>query len=96
MNLTIDWNAFLLVFTGAIGFTSLIVACFSLGIRMLTNAQNIAPKARKGNQKAQTSESLNLVGAYLLFAVCISALLFGIYLVIPQGLIDSIAQFFAN
>jgi len=81
--ITIDWNAFLLVFVAAIGFTTLIVGCFSIGVRLLTNAQNLSPKARKGNQEAQTAESLNLVGAYLLFAVCLCALAYGIYLIIP-------------
>jgi hypothetical protein len=83
ISINIDWNAFLMVFVAAIGFTSLIVGCFSLGIRLLTNAQNLSSKARKGNQGAQTAESLNLTGAYLLFAVCLCALAYGIYLVIP-------------
>ena len=79
----IDWQAFITVFASAVGFTTLIVACFSLGVRFLTTAQNSAPKARKGNNKAQQVESLNLVGAYLLFAVCLSALAYGIWLIIP-------------
>ena len=83
ISVTINWNAFLQVFAAAIGFTTLIVGCFSIGVRLLTNAQNLSGKARKGNQSAQTSESMNLVGAYLLFAVCVCALAYGIYLVIP-------------
>ncbi|MEY4418583.1 MAG: hypothetical protein RIQ88_1021 [Actinomycetota bacterium] len=83
MSITINWEAFLLVFGAAVGFTTLIVTCFSLGIRMLSNAQGSSGKARKGNFKAQQVESLNMVGAYVLFAVCVSALLYGIYLVIP-------------
>lgn len=79
----IDWNAFMLVLAAAISFTVLIVGCFSFGIRMLTNAQSKANKARKGNLQAQQFEALNLVGAYLLFAVCLSALAYGIYLIIP-------------
>ena len=71
------------VLVAALGFTTLIVACFSLGVRLLTNAQNSAGKARKGNAKAQQSESLNLVGAYLTFAICLSALAYGIYLIVP-------------
>lgn len=67
----------------ALGFSTLIVACFSIGVRLLTDAQNVAGKARKGNTKAMQRESLSLVGAYLAFAVCISALGYGIYLVIP-------------
>jgi hypothetical protein len=83
MIINIDWNAFLLVFAAALGFTGLIVAFFSFGVRFLTNAENIAPKARKGNSKAQQSEALNLIGAYVTFAVCICGLAYGIYLIIP-------------
>jgi hypothetical protein len=83
MEIVVDWNAFLLVFAAALGFTCLIVACFSLGVRLLTNAQNVAPKARKGSSKAQQSEALNLIGAYSVFAICICALAYGIYLIIP-------------
>ena len=83
MEIVIDWNAFLSVFGAALGFTTLIVACFSFGVRFLTNAQNIAPKARKGNNKAQQSEALNLSGAYVFFAICVCALAYGIYLIVP-------------
>ena len=83
MSINVNWNAFLLVFIAAMGFTLLIVTCFSVGVRLLTNAQNVAPKARKGKSKAQQSETLNLVGAYLAFAVCIVALAYGIYLIVP-------------
>jgi hypothetical protein len=83
MNITVNWSAFIQVLVAALGFTTLIVACFSTGVRLLTNAQNVASKARKGNAKAQQSESLNLIGAYLTFAVCLTALAYGIYLVVP-------------
>ena len=83
MLININWNSFLQVLAAAVGFTTLLVACFSIGVRLLTNAENVSAKARKGSSKAQQSESFNLVGAYLAFAVCISALLFGIYLIIP-------------
>ena len=83
MEIKIDWTAFLTVFGAAIGFSTLIVACFALGVRLLTNAQNVAPKARKGQAKAAQEEALNMVGAYLLFAICLCALGFGIFLVLP-------------
>ncbi|MFM8926772.1 MAG: hypothetical protein ACKOFA_01030 [Rhodoluna sp.] len=83
MLININWSSFLQVLIASVGFTTLIVACFSLGVRLLTNAENVSGKARKGNSKAQQTESLNLVGAYLAFAVCISALVYGIYLIIP-------------
>jgi len=83
MLVNINWTSFLLVLGASIGFTTLIVACFSLGVRLLTDAQNVSSKARKGSQKAQQIESLSLVGAYVSFAICLCALAYGIYLVIP-------------
>lgn len=83
MEITINWNAFLLVFAAALGFSSLIVACFSLGVRLMTDAQSIASKARKGNRKAQQREALFLIGSYLTFSICVIALGFGIYLIVP-------------
>lgn len=83
MLININWDSFLLVLLAALGFTTLIVACFSIGVRLLTNAQSVAGKARKGNAKAMQRESLSVVGAYLAFAICLSALAYGIYLVIP-------------
>ncbi len=83
MLININWDSFLQVLAASLGFTTLIVACFSVGVRLLTDAQNASGKARKGNSKALQKESLSLVGAYLAFAVCLSALAYGIYLVIP-------------
>lgn len=83
MLINVNWNSFLLVLAAALGFTTLIVACFSVGVRLLTDAENVSGKARKGNAKAQSKESLSLVGAYVAFGICISALAYGIYLIIP-------------
>jgi len=83
MIININWEAFLTVFLAALGFTSLIVAFFSLGVRFLTDAQNLSAKARKGNTQAQQEEAFYMVGAYVTFAVCICALAYGIYLIIP-------------
>ncbi len=83
MLININWNSFLLVLLASLGFTTLIVACFSVGVRLLTDAQNVSGKARKGNSRAMQRESLSMVGAYLAFAICLSALAYGIYLIIP-------------
>lgn len=83
MEITINWSAFIQVIAASLSFTTLIVAFFSVGIRLLTNAQNLSDLARGGDSKAQQWESVNLVGAYGTFAVCICALAYGIYLVVP-------------
>jgi hypothetical protein len=79
----IDWGSFLLVAVASLAFTLIIVSTFSLGVRLLTNAQNLVPQAKKGKKNAVQSEALNRIASYMLFAVCFSALIYGIYLVIP-------------
>ena len=79
----IDWQAFITVFSSAVFFTIITVGCFSFGVRLLTNAQNTASLARKGDKKAQQSEALNMVFAFVMFGVCVCALAYGIWLIIP-------------
>ncbi len=81
--MTIDWNAFLLVFGASIGFSTVIVATFSFGVRLYTNAQSFVSAAKKGNQSAAVSEALNRAVAYAMFAIASGALLYGIYLIVP-------------
>lgn len=79
----IDWNAFLLVTVASVSFAVVIILSFALGVRLLTNAQNVTGKAKKGDQKAVIFEFWNRTGAYALFAVFGTAILFGIYLIVP-------------
>ena len=79
----INWVGFLLVAAVSIASTVLVVALFSLGVRLLTTAENLVGKTKKGNQKAITVEALSRTGSYVLFALCLAALAYGIYLVIP-------------
>lgn len=79
----IDWNAFFLVFASSIGFSTVIVATFAFGVRLLTNAQSLVSAAKKGNQKAAVSEALNRALSYSMFTIASGALLYGIYLIVP-------------
>lgn len=79
----INWGNFLLVAVASIGFTTIVVSLFSLGMRLFTNSKHALPAARKGKTSAVRSEVLNRFGAYALFTVCAFALLFGIYLIVP-------------
>ena len=79
----IKWMSLFQVAATAIGFTAGVSLLFSLGIRLLTNAEFVAPKAAKGKTNAVQLEALNRVGAYVLFAICATALLYGIYLIVP-------------
>ncbi len=79
----IEWHKFLLVAQATIFFAVGIVGVFSLGIRLLTNAQNAASGANDSTSTALRLELLNRLGAYVAFGVCIAALGYGIQLVAP-------------
>lgn len=80
----INWLSFGLVSAASIAFTLVIVSGFSLGVRFLTNSENLVKLAKKGDTRAIRKEALNRMAAYVLFALCSMALLYGIYLVIPS------------
>jgi hypothetical protein len=79
----IDWNKFLQVLEATIIFAVGVVGLFSLGVRLLTNAQHAVPGANKGKTAAVRAEVLNRLGAYVAFALCLVALGYGIMLVAP-------------
>lgn len=78
--MNIDWNKFELVALGTIGFTAMMVTVYSLGVRLLTNAQAQTAAAKKGDSKAARSELLNRISAYALFAGAAVILAYGIFL----------------
>lgn len=84
----IDWNAFVLVFGASLGFSVAIVLTFALGVRLYTNAEVQRRLSKKGNQSAAVAELWNRTISYALFAVSSSALLYGIYLIVPYFRID--------
>lgn len=83
MNVTINWDSLLQVFVAAVGFSVLIVGAFAIGVRLLTNAQHAVPGARKGKSKDIQREVVYRVLSYVAFSVTASALLYGIYLIVP-------------
>jgi hypothetical protein len=80
----IDWNAFLLVALASVVFGVVITLSFALGVRFFTNAQNVMGKAKKGDQAAVIFEFWNRIGAYFMFAVFGTAIIYGIYLIVPS------------
>lgn len=80
----IDWSAFSLVALASVIFGVIITLSFALGVRFFTNAQNVMGKAKKGDQAAVVFEFWNRIGAYVMFAVFGSAILYGIYLIVPS------------
>jgi hypothetical protein len=81
--MNINWVGFLTVAAVSITATVLVVALFSLGVRLLTTADNLVSATKKGNQRAISTEALSRTGSYVVFALCLAALLYGIYLVVP-------------
>lgn len=84
--INIDWNHLLLVGATAIGASVGVIVLFSLGIRLLTNAEHAKSASKKGNVTALRIEAANRAAAYALFAMSFGAVIFGILLIIP-GLI---------
>lgn len=67
--MNIDWSKFETVAIGTIGFSAFVVVLYSLGVRLLTNAQHLVTKATKGDKKAADRELLNRIVAYSMFAL---------------------------
>jgi hypothetical protein len=83
----INWSSLILVATVAIGSSVGLVTVFSIGMRLLTNAQNIQQHTKK-REGARPAEALNRIAAYLMFSICGSAVLYGIYLIVPYFHLD--------
>ncbi|MEY4423267.1 MAG: hypothetical protein RLZZ258_370 [Actinomycetota bacterium] len=83
----IDWNALLLVAAVAIGAATSVSLAFALGIRFLTNAKHIQENTKK-KEGTKPLEILNRVAAYAMFTIASSAILYGIYLIVPYFHLD--------
>ncbi|WP_375388305.1 hypothetical protein [uncultured Amnibacterium sp.] len=66
----IDWTALLVVAGVVLLATVLLTTCYSGGVRLLETAGATSAVAR--------------VGAYACFAVCVAAVLFGLWVIVPQ------------
>ena len=64
----IQWGGFALVAVVVLVSTVLLTAFYSGGVRLLESGQGVAAKG----------------GAYACFAVCIAAVLFGLWVIVPQ------------
>jgi hypothetical protein len=87
--ITIDWNHLFLVAATAVVASLTVIILFSLGIRLLTNADHAKTASKKGDVKALRFEAANRAAAYALFALSFGAIVFGVLLVVP-GLIKGV------
>ncbi len=81
--MTIAGDAFLSVVIASVGGAAVIVSLYSLGVRFVTDAELLAPKAAKGDGSAVRKESFFRSIAYICFTLCAIAVLYEIYLIIP-------------
>jgi hypothetical protein len=90
--LGVDWGAFVIVFVVSIIAAGVIVCFYSIAVRLLAigsaddeNADTrVAPQSPEQVAAARAARpTVATVGAYLCFAVCGAAVIFGILMVIP-------------
>jgi hypothetical protein len=81
--MSINWFNLFIVAATSIGAALLVVALFSVGVRLLTDARVAEAKAKKGDGKAARVEAISRTFSYIAFSLCGSALLYGIYLIVP-------------
>lgn len=84
--LGVDWAAFGIVFVVAFVAAVAIVVFFALGLRLLaagsdddTGADGSIVSTARGSRPLGAT-----VGAYVCLAICVAAVLYGLYLIIPQ------------
>ena len=71
--LGIDWGAFALVLIVAMAATVAIVVSYSVGLRLLSTGSD-----------AKQRPAVATAGAFVCFAIGVAAVLYGLYLIIPQ------------
>ena len=83
--LSIDWGAFGLVLVASLVAALVIVAFFSIALRLL--ATGTPPMTGPGSAGSAAGASprnpLAVVAAVVCIAICVAAVLYGLYLVIP-------------
>jgi hypothetical protein len=81
--MSINWSNLFIVALTSVGAALLVVALFSIGVRLLTDARIAEAKAKKGDTSAARIEAISRTVSYIAFSLCGSALLYGIYLIVP-------------
>ena len=84
--LGIDWGAFVVVFVISFAAAVVIVAFYALGLRLLAtgSGDDVGADGALTEGAHGTRPALATLGAYACFAVGAAAVLYGLYLIIPQ------------
>lgn len=81
----IKWNDLIMVAGAAIGASALLVTFFSLGVRLLTTAQQNLASGNKGKKTKNDSVAKEIAFrllAVISFLVAAAVLIYGLYLII--------------
>jgi hypothetical protein len=92
MFLGVDWGAFVVVFATALAATAVIVTSFALGIRLFADGAvesdggsgAVAAGASAGASARRSRPLAATVAGGLCFAVGTAAVLFGLWMIVPQ------------
>lgn len=96
MFLGVDWGAFVVVFATALAATAVIVTSFALGIRLFADgavesdggsgvvAASASASASAGASARRSRPLAATVAGGLCFAVGTAAVLFGLWMIVPQ------------
>jgi hypothetical protein len=100
--LGVDWGAFVIVFLVSIVACGIVVSFFSIGIKLLSLGSADDPSGDSRGPKPTTEQVAAAraarplaatITAYVCFAICIAAVIFGILLVIPPAHLPSFLWF---
>ncbi|MFF2052374.1 hypothetical protein ACFVU2_12310 [Leifsonia sp. NPDC058194] len=88
--LGVDWGSFVVVFLVALAATVVIVCFYALALRLLSlgspldGSDERAPKPSSATAVAVHRPPLATAAAVVCIAICAAAVLYGIWLIIPQ------------
>lgn len=82
--ISIDWAAFAVVLGVSLVAAVGIAVFYSTGLRLLGIGSPSAGEDAESDLVAGARPAIATIGAGLCFAVCIAAVLFGIWLIVPQ------------
>lgn len=83
--LGVDWGAFVVVSLVALAATVVIVVCYALGLRLLAAGAPLdEPDGSPAGGPAVRRPAIATGGAVVCFAIGVAAVLYGIWLIVPQ------------
>ena len=83
--ITIDWLAFLVVLGVSLLASLVIVSFFAVGLRLLSVGSPVGPGEDEAPPiVAGARPPFVTLAAGLCFAVCVAAVLFGVWVIVPQ------------